>query len=98
MDKVLFFLFIGFMTTYFSNVNSIIFNDYILLYIVQGFAALINWTAVLFQGFVNFVIPAALYLTALRTHGRPLFAKSGAAVSAGGDDMDGVVDMNGIYT
>ena len=56
------------------------------LYHGSGFASLINWTAVLFQGFVNFVIPAALYLTALRTAGRPLFARShGSGRGAGGE-------------
>jgi len=42
-----------------------------LLYRGKGFQNLINWSAVLLQGFVNFTIPALLYVSALKRYPFP---------------------------
>jgi hypothetical protein len=40
------------------------------LYRGRGFAYLVNWTALIFQGFVNFTIPALLYRSAIKRYPR----------------------------
>lgn len=55
------------------------------LYRGSGFKVLVNWTALLLQGFVNFTIPALLYVSALKRY--PNHQDSISASPADGDGL-----------
>ena len=54
------------------------------LYRGKGFQNLVNWTALVFEGFVNFTIPCLLYVSALRRY--PSNATSSVAESISTDN------------